>query len=223
MATTWAELKLLVKSKLRYDGSSVEDINDLAINSGFDTRAKKCFSAFVEDACAIYEDRAALTLAQADKTIDLFDIAKSAKPIFAPRYVWVNNIRLEQYSMSDLETLYSSGSLSQGTPVAWAIAEDGRVTFDKPLSGAFANNFASGFCRHAAITADTDTLRVPDRLVTDIIPAYIAANFQQGVVGSNIGLNRLEMYDKIAYNGLMQFRATQTARFFGGIGVSGLR
>lgn len=223
MATTWAELKLLVKSKVRYDGASVEDINDLAINSGFDTRAKKSFMAFCEDALAIYENRAGLTLAQADSTIDLFDGAKSTKPIFAPRHIWVNNVKLEQYAYADLEILYSGGSVAQGTPVAWAIAEDGKVTFDKPLSGAFANNFVSGFSRHAAITADADVLRIPDRLIVAVAAPYIAAHFQESVVASNVGLNRLEMYDKIAYTGLMNFRAKQIARFMGGIGVSGLR
>lgn len=208
---------------MRYDGSSVEDINDLALNSGFDTRAKKSFYGFVEDAYAIYEDRAALTLATNDRTVDLFDAAKCAKAIFAPRRVWVNNVLIEQWSMKELEERATGGSISTGTPVEWAIAEDGRITFDKPCSGAFANNYVSGFARHVAITADADVLRVPDRLIVDVLTAYMAAHFQMPVVGSNVGLNRLEMYDKIAYNGLREFRAKQIARFMGGIGVGGAR
>ena len=219
MATSWAELKVLVKARLRYDGASVEDISDLALNSGFDTRAKKSFNAFVEESFAIYEDRATLTLAAADKTVDLFDNTNCSKAIFAPRLVWVNDTPVEQWAMSDLEQLYTGGNISQGTPVAWAIVEDGRITFDKPCSGAFANNFVSGFARHEAITADDDVLRVPDRIVTDILTSYIAAHFQTPVVGSNVGLNRLEIYDKTAYDGLRRFKAKQIARFFGGIGV----
>ncbi len=223
MAVTWSELKVFVKARVRYDGAAVEDINDLALNSGFDTRAKLSFYGFVEEAYAIYADRAALTLATNDRTVDLFDSGKSAKAIFAPRYVWVNNVRLEQWAMSDLEILSYGGTISSGTPTRWGIAQDGKITFDVPCSGAFANNFASGFARHTAITAQDQVLEIPDRIIPDILTAYMAAHFQMPVVGSNVGLNRLEMYDKIAYAGLREFKAKQIARFMGGIGVGGAR
>lgn len=221
MATTWAVTKTLVKAKIRYDGASVEDVNDLAINSGFDTRAKASFYSFVEETFCIYANRSALTLAASDQEVDLFDAAKCAQPIHSPRHVWVNNVKLELWSMADLESMYSGGTMVNGTPVAWALAEDGRICFDKPASGAFANNYVSGWRRHTAIAADGDVLRVPDRVITTILVSYIAADFQMPVVASNAGLNRLEMYDKIAFQGLQKFKAMNLARFHGGAGATG--
>ena len=211
---TWAELKLLVKNRLQFDGVSQQDINNTAIASAFDLRAILYLQSFMRDTYYIYEDRAALTLATNDRILNLLDPAKSAKAIYHPRKVWVNSSELQLYSISDQEQMYSSAVVATGTPTTWASAQEGQIQFEVKCTSGFSNSFVSGWAKHPTISSDSQSLSVLDWDGL-ICSAYIAAAFAQPVVSSNAGLNRLQMYDKEAYEGAKEIKARNLARFYG--------
>lgn len=209
---TWAELKLLVNNRLKFDGASSEDLANTTLMSAFDLRAKLSLQEFVRETYYIFEDRAALTLATNDRTISLLDPAKSAKSIYTVYQVWVNNLLLQNLSPRDMQTLSAEASVATGTPSYWAQYQDGQVTFDKKCTSGFSNSYVSGWAKHPDISSDSQVLSIMD-WHGSILAAYIAAEFARPVVSSAGGLNRLQMYDKEAYEGALAIKAANTQRF----------
>lgn len=211
---TWAEQKLLIVNRLKFDGASSHDLNSTAISSAFDLRAKIAVQEFVRETFYIYEDRAALTLALNDRIVNLLDGAKCAKPIFNPRLVWVNNAKLSIMSPDHQELLYASATVSTGAPTTWCMPQEGIIKFENKCAAGYADSYVSGWAKHPDISADNQALAVND-WHANMLAAYVAAQFATPVVSSQAGVNRLQMYDKEAYDGMVQLKAANLARFFG--------
>lgn len=210
---TWAEFKILVKDRLQYDGQSDVDLNNLGIASVFNLRALVYLQTCVQESYALYADRATLTLAAADKTVNTLDIAKCSQPIWQVGKVWINSIALAVASMSDLDLLASAAAPAQGTPIYFSVIGDGKIFFDKPCTAGLTNCFASGWRLHSTISSDSQVMEFPD----SIAPAfadYVAAQLSKAVVADQLGLNRLQMYSESSYKAITEFAAKQKARYY---------
>lgn len=212
---TWAETKLLIVHKLNFDGSSKEDLQNTALSSGFDLRSKLLLQQFCRYTYYIWHDRAALTLAANDYIVQVSNTAKCAKAIYEVMDVWLSDAKLAFYSPRQQEVLHmGQGTIQSGTPATWSQLSEGKIRFEKKVTGAIANSYVSGFGKHDDITSDGQTLDIQDWDFEPLI-SFTAANFMQPVAASDIGIGRLRMYDAAAAAAMDALRARNMRRFFG--------
>lgn len=210
----WGELKTLVKDRLRFDNEANVDLTTITVGSTFDTRCALYLQSFMEYTYAQYADRATLTLATNDREVNLLDAAKCSSAIWYPRLVWVNGNFLYESSVNDLLNLDYSASLTAGVPVAWAKGNHGYIMFNVPCASGYSSSRVSGFCYHAALSADNVSILLPNRAM-DPLAAWICASMRGPVVSSEASMVRLERDDKESAGFIRRFAAQNKMKFMG--------
>lgn len=211
---TWADAKTFITERLKADGESSIDFSSTTFEGIFDKRCQLALALFSKATLWLYTSKAALTLAANDQDLAMNDPAKCAKPVFAPRKVWIASSPIQRFSsLHTLNENWDAVTTSASSPVAWAELNDYTLRFNCPCSSGLTGTYVAGFYSHPKPAADDATLELPlDHM--DLLGAFTAVALRSKVWSETLTLERLKGYSKEAATGITAIRNKQLARHY---------
>jgi len=201
-----------VARKLKYDGAATAPIDEA--DTDFQGEVMKYLKDYTRKTFCIYLRRREVSTATDDQEVLLPD------EIFYANRVWVNGSKLFKRTRNH-EYDTSITALTSGQPRWFSNSEDGRITFDRPLSetAATAETFVEGWAAHPDVTEDNyeeTVLYVGDRFI-DEIGDYIAWKMMAPVVTDEAAVLRMKGYAFSAKAHVQQRRGANMMRDLDGV------
>jgi hypothetical protein len=203
----FSDLAAYVQTDLAPDGDKqFPTVVTAFSSSNFGKRLASFLKAFTVDTYLLYTSLEPITVVAGDREFDFLNPAKCAKAFHHVQRVWINNVELRRED-SAADLIRSWGPLTNtGVPNRFAKLDRSRIIFDLALSANQVNCYAAGWYRHPDITSDNTVVQLPDEIV-HLFSRYAQVLLREAVADDEVGLQRLQRFDKSAFDAIARLRS----------------